>query len=338
MSRNKILFSILLLLFGILFFTDILFGSVSLSFTDLWNVFLSDSSVNSSLKTIIFDFRLPKTITAILAGIALSLSGLQMQTVFRNPLAGPYILGVSAGAGLGVALVVLSGISFVSLGIANNWLLIIAACFGAGLYLFKLLLISLRVKDIMTILIIGILYGSATAAIINILQYFSPESSLKTYIVWTMGSLSGVTISQLKIFAPIVLIGTLIVIFSSKMLNTMLLGEEYAKTMGLNVLQSRIVIFISTSILAGSITAFCGPIGFIGVAIPHIARILFKSANHNILIFASIFIGANAMMLSDIISQLAGNDIVLPINSVTAIIGIPIIIWIIIKNKNIAGV
>ncbi|MEA3316709.1 MAG: iron ABC transporter permease, partial [Bacteroidota bacterium] len=282
----------------------------------------------------------PKALTALAAGVGLSISGLQMQTVFKNPLAGPYVLGISAGASLGVAILLLgfSGIFIAtSFSVINNWLIVIAAWIGSGLILFIILAVSMRVKDIMTILILGIMFGSATTAIVSILQYFSNESQLKAFIVWTMGSLGGVSQSQLSVLLPSVLVGVIIVSLLSKVLNAMLMGENYAKSLGLNIKLARFLIFLSTSLLAGSITAFCGPIGFIGIAVPHIARMVFKTANHNTLIPATILFGAALLLLSDIISQLPGSDNILPINSITALVGIPVVIWIIIKNQRIAS-
>lgn len=325
----------------VLFVFDIVLGSVQMPLKEVLKIIFTGQSDHPEYLTIIYRFRIPKAITALFAGFALSVSGLQMQTVFRNPLAGPFVLGISAGASLGVALLVM-GISTFTLvsqiGVIGNWTIVIAAWLGSGLILFLILAISARVKDIMTILILGIMFGSATAAIVNILQYFSNESMLKAFIVWTMGSLGGVSIAQLKVLIPSVLIGLSITFLSLKMLNAMLVGENYAKSMGLNVRLSRFLIFFSTSLLAGTITAFCGPIGFIGIAVPHIARIVFKTANHNTLLPGSMILGGIVLLLSDIVSQMPGKENTLPINSITALVGIPIVIWIIIKNEKLSRV
>jgi iron complex transport system permease protein len=325
----------------VLFVFDIVLGSVQMPLKEVLKIIFTGQSDHPEYLTIIYRFRIPKAITALFAGFALSVSGLQMQTVFRNPLAGPFVLGISAGASLGVALLVM-GISTFTLvgqiGVIGNWTIVIAAWLGSGLILFLILAISARVKDIMTILILGIMFGSATAAIVNILQYFSNESMLKAFIVWTMGSLGGVSIAQLKVLIPSVLIGLSITFLSLKMLNAMLVGENYAKSMGLNVRLSRFLIFFSTSLLAGTITAFCGPIGFIGIAVPHIARIVFKTANHNTLLPGSMILGGIVLLISDIISQMPGKENTLPINSITALVGIPIVIWIIIKNEKLSRV
>ncbi len=324
-------------LFGI----DLLFGSVKIPFKELVNILLFKTSDKSEWVTIIFNFRFPKAVTAALAGAALSVSGLQMQTVFRNPLAGPYVLGISSGASLGVAILVLGFSSFIGFSQLNslgNWAIVIAAWLGSGLILVIILMISLRIKDIMTILILGIMFASISTAIVSILQYFSNETLLKSFVVWTMGSLGSVSRSQLDVLLPCVLTGLIIVLFSSKMLNTLLLGENYAKTTGLNIKLSRIIIFISTSLLAGSITAFCGPIGFIGIAVPHLTRLIFKTANHNILTIGTILTGIIVMLISDIFSQLPGMGATLPINSITALLGIPVIIWLIIDKRRFISV
>jgi iron complex transport system permease protein len=339
-NKNNILLWIgLSLSLIILFILDIFIGSENIPIKDVLNVlFASGDSENF---TVIFKFRIPKALTAMFAGFALSVSGLQMQTIFRNPLAGPFVLGITSGASLGVAILVMGISSFTivsQVGAIGNWMIVIAAWLGSGVILALILAISLRVKDIMTILILGIMFGSATSAIVSILQYFSNESMLKAFIVWTMGSLGGVPLSQLKVLIPSVLIGLSITFFSIKLLNAMLVGENYAKSMGLNVRLSRFLIFFSTSLLAGTITAFCGPIGFIGIAVPHIARIIFKTANHKILLPGSMLLGGIVLLLSDIISQMPGKETTVPINSITALVGIPIVIWIIIKNEKLSRV
>lgn len=342
-SKNRILFlwislSIILI---ILFVFDVFLGSVNIPVKEVFRVIFTGEAERPEYLTIIYKFRIPKAITALFAGFALSVSGLQMQTIFRNPLAGPYVLGISAGASLGVAVLVMGISSFTivsQVGAIGNWMIVISAWLGSGLILFLILIVSLRVKDIMTILILGIMFGSATSAIVSILQYFSNESMLKAFIVWTMGSLGGVSLAQLNVLIPSVIIGLTITFLSIKMLNAMLVGENYAKSMGLNVRMSRFLIFFSTSLLAGSVTAFCGPIGFIGIAVPHIARIVFKTANNNTLLPGSMIVGGIVLLLSDIISQIPGKENTLPINSITALVGIPIVIWIIIKNEKLSRV
>jgi iron complex transport system permease protein len=289
----------------------------------------------------VFDFRLPKALTAVFTGAALSLSGLQMQTVFRNPLAGPYVLGISAGATLGVALFVLGFSSAFAFGIFSStgaWSLALVAWAGSFLVMLLILYVSARVNDIMTLLILGILFTSAVTAVVSILQYFSNESMLKAFVIWTMGSLGSVTKSQLMVLAPAIIVGTFLAFLRIKDLNAFLLGEDYARSLGVSIKTSRVIIFLSTSLLAGTITAFCGPIGFIGIAVPHICRVIFKTANHLVLVPAVILTGSIVMLFSDIVSQLPGMQTTLPINSVTALIGIPVIIWMIVKNRKFVSV
>lgn len=337
-KQISILFTTLLLFVTGLFILDILYGSVSIKASEVVKVFFTNSG--SNIETIILKFRLPKAITALAVGIALSLSGLQMQTVFRNPMAGPDVLGISSGASLGVAFVILgfsANISLESLKGLGNWILVAASWTGAGAVMILVMFISSRVKDIMTILILGIMLASGISAIVTIMQYFSNETMLKAYVIWTMGSLGNLTSNQLKVLLISVSAGVLLSLVSVKMLNALLLGENYASSIGLNIKFSRVVIFACTSILAGSVTAFCGPIGFIGIAVPHITRILFRTSDHKILIPGTILAGGAVMLASDIISQLPGSESVLPINSVTSLIGIPVVIWVILRNRKYSG-
>ena len=321
------------------FFAVLLTGVVRISFSDMIEILFAGQSSTEQWTMIIRDYRLPKAIAAMLAGMALSVSGLQMQTVFRNPLAGPYVLGISSGASLGVA-VMMMGIGTTAgyfAGAASNWIIVLAAFLGASAVLFLIFSVSLRIRDVMTILILGMMFGSITGSFINILQYFSNESLLKSFTVWTMGSLNGVTQAQLKILTPCVLFGLMVALLTVKSLNALLLGENYARSLGVNIIASRLFIFFSTGILAGSVTAFCGPIGFIGIAVPHICRIVFRTADQRILLGGCILAGAIVMLVSDLISLLPGNGVILPISSVTAFIGIPVIIWIIVRNHRIAS-
>ncbi|HET6559385.1 MAG TPA: iron ABC transporter permease [Prolixibacteraceae bacterium] len=340
-SRDSLLFGLLGIATIMLFILDIFIGSLVIPFQSIIHTLTGTGTVSPELRSIILDFRVPKALAAVMAGMALSISGLQMQTIFRNPLAGPYVLGISAGASLGVAILVMGFSSVFSLGfftVSGSWALVIVAWLGSALVLFLILAVSIRIKDILTILILGMLFGSASSAIVNILQYFSNESVLKSFVIWTMGSLGSVTSSQLQVLIPSVIVGLVLSFFSIKSLDVMLLGEQYAKSMGLRVRNARFLIFTSTSILAGSITAFCGPIGFIGIAVPHMGRLLFRTARHKILIPSSLLIGSIVMLFSDIISQMPGYESILPINSVTALVGIPVIIWIILKNRKFSSV
>lgn len=336
--KVRLIFTSLFILLVIFIILDIFLGSVSIKPSEVINVFFSNS--HNGFQTIILKFRLPKAITALIVGIALSLSGLQMQTVFRNPMAGPYVLGISSGASLGVAFVILGFSSTItpdSLTGLGNWILVAASWLGAGAVMLLIMIISSRVKDIMTVLILGIMLSSGISAVVTIMQYFSNETMLKAYVIWTMGSLGNLTVSQLNVLLISVSAGIILSLFSSKMLNALLLGENYAGSIGLNVRFARTVIFICTSILAGSVTAFCGPIGFIGIAVPHIVRILFKTSDHKILIPGTILMGGAVMLASDILSQLPGSETVLPINAVTSLIGIPVVIWVILRNRKYSG-
>ena len=338
-DRRRNLFLLLLLLaLVILFILDLMSGSVKLSPAEVLKTIAG--SGDEKLSTIIFRFRLPKALTAILVGVALSVSGLQMQTVFRNPMAGPYVLGISSGASLGVAFVLLGfhgTISSEGIQWMGNIAIVAASWIGAGAVMILIMFISLRIREILTVLILGIMLSSGISAIVSILQYFSSETMLKSYVIWTMGSLGNLTAGQLSVLATSVGAGLLLSLASVKMLNALLLGEGYAASMGLNINFSRFVIFTATSILAGSVTAFCGPIGFIGIAVPHIARIIFRTSDHRLLIPASILTGGVLMLASDIISQLPGSGKILPINSVTSLIGIPVVIWVIMRNRKFSA-
>jgi iron complex transport system permease protein len=336
--RISLIFAGLFVLVIIFLLLDIFLGSVSIKASEVIGAIFRHTG--SNYETIILKFRVPKAITALTVGVALSLSGLQMQTVFRNPMAGPYVLGISSGASLGVAFVILgfsASITPLSLNGLGNWILVVASWVGAGMVLLLVMIISSRVKDIMTVLILGIMLSSGISAIVTIMQYFSNESMLKAYVIWTMGSLGNLTAAQLNVLLISVSAGVLMSLFSTKMLNALLLGENYAESIGLNVKLARIVIFVCTSILAGSVTAFCGPIGFIGMAVPHIVRILFKTSDHKILVPGTILLGGTVMLLSDIISQLPGSESVLPINAITSLIGIPVVIWVILRKNKYSG-
>jgi iron complex transport system permease protein len=332
-------FVLLVLLLAIFFLLDLLFGSVRISLLQTVSALFHPSAADPQVSAILFQFRIPKAITAVMAGAALSVAGLQMQTVFRNPIAGPDILGVSSGASLGVALFVLST-SWLLKGAAlfsttGSWGLVLAAWTGAGCMMVLVVLIASRLKDLMTVLILGILISSAVLAVVSLLQYFSNESSLKSFVVWTMGSLGSTTSDQLWVLVPSALAGLILAFTGAKFLDAFMLGEDYAKSMGMNLRTAYLLIFASTSILAGSITAFCGPIGFIGIIVPHLARRIFRSPLHIRLIPATLLMGAIVMLIGDIISQLPGYEMTLPINSVTSLLGIPVVIWIIFQQKKL---
>ena len=330
--RSTTLFIILSLLLVILFGLDLLIGSVHIPLRDILGAIVG-ADIDPATRLIVLDIRLIKAIVAILTGMALSVSGLQMQTLFRNPLAGPYVLGINSGASLGVALFILG---MPLLGIATNSTMSSigtagAAWLGSALILAFVASVSTRIKDIMVILILGMMISSGVSAVVQILQYLSNEEALKSFVIWTMGSLGDVTTNQLHLMLPAVLLGLVVAVAVIKPLNLLLLGEQYARTMGLNVRRSRYLIFLSTTLLAGTVTAFCGPIGFVGLAIPHIARMLFSNADHRILLPASALCGAVVLLTCDIISKW----LTLPINTITALLGIPIVIWVVIRNKSI---
>lgn len=319
----------------VLIIMNLILGSVIIPVRELFASITNNSSI-SYVNDILWNFRIPKVITALLAGVALSVCGLQMQTLFRNPLADPFILGISSGAGLGVALFVMgssafgitmAGSIFFNLGIAA------AAWAGAAGVTLLILLVSHRLKENSSLLIFGIMIGSITSAIITLIQYFSSSSELKAFVTWTMGSFSGLTNAQIWIMSMLVVPGIVLSIYNIKELNILLQGEAYAKSLGLNLERTRRRILIATTLLAGSITAFCGPIGFIGIAVPHIARLLFRNADHKVLVPATALTGAAIMVFTDMVAQLPGQSGVIPINTVSALIGVPVILYLIMKSR-----
>jgi iron complex transport system permease protein len=317
---------------------NISLGSVYIPFQKIFATLIGQSIENEGWQNIILQFRLPKAITAILVGSGLGISGLLMQTLFRNPLAGPFVLGISSGASLGVALAILAGMTFgfglTQMGIGGSWILTISASLGAILVLLVVVLVSLKVQDSMSLLIIGLMFGSATSAIVTVLQFFSKAESIQAYLVWTFGSLGGVTWQELQVFIPIVLITLFGSFLLSKKLNALLLGDNYARSMGLNINNTRLLIIIATALLAGTITAFCGPIAFVGIAIPHITRLIFNTSNHKILFPMVVLCGAILMLICDIIAQIPGREYTLPINAVTSVFGAPLVIWLVVRRKN----
>lgn len=328
MRRRGILFISLSVLLMLLFAVDLSVGSVSIPLRQVFAA-LTGGDCPPATAGIILRIRLIKAVVAVIAGAALTVSGLQMQTLFRNPLAGPYVLGISSGASLGVALVILGApllglpASFSSFGIAG------AAWIGAAAVLMVIAAVGHRVKDIMVILILGMMFSSGVGAVVQILQYLSQDESLKSFVIWTMGSLGDVTASGLRILLPAVALGLILAVFTVKPLNLLLFGEDYARTMGLDIRRSRALIFLSTTLLAGTVTAFCGPIGFIGLAMPHVTRMIFADSNHQVLLPATVLTGACVMLLCDIISKMY----VLPVNAITALLGIPVVVWVVLHNS-----
>lgn len=328
-GRTTILFTLLAALCAVLFVVDLAVGSVDIPISKVIAALCGNGS--EVMQTIVIDIRLARAIMAVLAGAALAISGMQMQVLFRNPLAGPYVLGVSAGASLGVALFLLGAPLFgfalspevQNLGVAG------AAWIGSAVVLLLVVALSRRIKDIMVMLILGIMLSSGVGAVVEMLQYFSNEMELKSYIVWTMGSLGDVTFSQIMVLTPVIVVGLAMAVATIKPMNMLLAGERYAASMGLNISRSRNLILISTTLLAGTVTAFCGPIGFVGIAVPHIARMLFRSADHRTLLPATILSGVAMLLVGDIIAKY----FTLPINTITALMGIPIVIYIVIRRR-----
>lgn len=328
-SRSRLaIFCALCIVNFALFILDMTVGAVNIPISDIWKALTGGDCPPTTAK-IIINIRLVKAIVALLGGAALSVSGLQMQTLFRNPLAGPYVLGISSGASLGVALLVLGAPMLGLTGVVSSMGMAGAAWAGAAAVLIVIAAVGHRIKDIMVILILGMMFSSGVSAVVQILQYLSKEESLKAFVIWTMGSLGDVTASQLWVLVPSVLAGIILSVATIKPLNLLLFGEEYAVTMGLNIRKSRALIFLSTTLLAGTITAFCGPIGFIGLAMPHVTRMMFGDSDHRILIPGTILSGASILLVCDIISKL----FVLPINAITALLGIPIVVWVVLRNK-----
>ena len=326
MRRNSVIFVFLGIFLVLLFAVDVCSGSIW-----LWPF----GHLSSMEQNILHAIRFPKAITAVLAGAALSVSGLVMQTLFRNPLAGPYTLGVSSGASLGVAfLTMCSTLLAAQLSLFHfhfSVLLPVAACLGASLVLLLVMAVSRRVTSNVSLLIVGIMFGSIAGALVSLMQNFANPDALKLFIVWTLGSLSSVGWSDLQMLGPVVLLGALFVLLALKPMNGLLLGEDYARGLGINVSRTRMYIVLATGLLAGGVTAFCGPIAFIGVAVPHIARGLFRTSNHRVTVPASALIGACLLLVCDVLCSLFVYP--LPISTVSALFGAPVIIWIVLKNR-----
>lgn len=335
-KRNTILFLLLALGLVLLFFVNISFGSITIPFKEIYTSLTGGQASRSTWEYIIINYRLPKAITAILVGMGLSISGLLMQTLFRNPLAGPYVLGLSSGASLGVAFVILGASllpPFLSAILLSSYGVVLASVIGSSVVLLAVLMVSQRLRDTMAILIVGLMFGSFTSAIVGVLTYFSSAEQLQKFTFWSMGNLGNLSWSSLLILTVCVGIGLLLSLFSIKPLNALLLGENYARSLGLNFKKTRLIIIFATSILAGSITAYAGPIAFIGLAVPHIAKLVFQTSNHSVLYWSTLLLGASIMLICDVISELPGLEITLPINAVTSIIGAPVVIWLLVRKR-----
>lgn len=310
---------------------DIALGSVSLPLSEVWAA-LTGQSQDEVYREIILNHRLPKALTAILTGVALSVAGVLMQTLFQNPLAGPDVLGVTSGASLGVALLTL-GTSVLPFWMTTGWGQVMAAVGGAVCVLLLIIVASVKVPHAVSLLIVGMMFGSFAGAIVSILQSVSNPDTLKLFITWTFGSLSAVGWDYMLVMAPVIGVGILVALLLQKQLNVFLLGQNYASGLGISVSRLRLLVILATALLAGTSTAFTGPIAFIGITMPHVARGLFRTPNHHVILPASMLCGAVTMLLCDLISQLPGTQTTLPVNAVTALFGAPVIIWIIAKNK-----
>jgi len=320
----------------IIWFLNISLGSISIPTKQILNILFDNTIEKESWKYIILNFRIPKAFTAILVGSGLGISGLLMQTLFRNPLAGPFVLGISSGASLGVASLILGASffgGFLSSIALSSWTISIASSFGSFLVLFAVLIAVNKIRNTMSILIIGLMFGSISAAIINVLSYFSSAEKLQQFIFWSFGSLGNLSWSELGVFSGILFFSFLLLLSTIKPLNSLLLGENYAKSMGINLKRTRYIVLITTSLMTGVITAFSGPIAFIGLAVPHLTKLVFNTSNHKILLPAVAIIGAILMLICDAISQLPTSQYTLPINAVTSLFGAPIVIWLLVRKK-----
>src|SRR5690554_5213650 len=320
------------------FLLNLSVGSVSIPFKEIISAFTGNGTSKETWNYILIDYRLLKAITAMIAGAGLAISGLLMQTLFRNPLAGPFVLGLSSGASLGVAVLILGASAFGGFFgtlLLSQWSLVIAAGLGSFLVLLAVLAVTFRIKDTMAILIIGLMFGSATTAIVSVLSYFSNADQLQQYIFWSFGSLGNQSWQGVSILSLCFFTGLTLSIFSSKSLNSLLLGENYAKSMGLQIKRTTFIIILATSILAGGITAFVGPIAFVGLAVPHLVRQFFKTANHRVLLPAVLICGSLLMLICDTIAQMPFSTFTLPINAITSLVGAPVVIWLLVRKRKL---
>ncbi|MBQ5857155.1 MAG: iron ABC transporter permease [Bacteroidales bacterium] len=340
MTRNKINISILIaiIFLGILlFFLNLFVGSVTIPFADLFKVFFGEET-NSTISTIVFEYRLPQAVTALFAGAALSVAGLLMQTLFRNPLADPSMLGISSGAGLGVAITILftgilGGSALSSFGLWSNIGVSIAAFLGATLVLMLILGFSSRVRNMTTLIIIGLMVSYLAGSLTDIMKFFSMKEDIHAFVIWGMGSFSAVGKTKLAFFSISIILGLFASLFMSKNLNIMLLGDLYAENLGLNVKINNLFVILVSGYLTAIVTAYCGPIAFLGLAIPHLTRFIFKTSDHRILVPAVMLIGMIVSLLCNLVARMPGFEGNLPINAVTAFIGAPIVIWVILRRR-----
>lgn len=335
-SKQKILAFGLFLILILVFILNLSIGSVQIAFKDVVSILIFQDADKESWKYIILNYRLPKAIVAVLVGMALSISGMLMQTLFKNPMADPYVLGLSSGSSLGVALVILGGSLFplaVKQYFTSSLALVLASVLGSLLVLFIILLVSRKIRDTMTLLIVGLMFGSFAGAIVGVLSYFSSAEELKKFTFWSLGSLGNVTWQNISIMTLVIFIGLLLSFRYLKTLNALLLGENYARSLGVNIKKSRVLIILATAVLSGTCTAFAGPIAFVGLAIPHITKMIFKSSNHFCLFFGNLLLGAIILLFCDAVCQLPGESFILPINAITSIVGAPIVIYLLLRKQ-----
>ena len=337
-TTYRLSFGLLFLALLLALLLNISLGSVSIPLKETLKVLAGGIPENDSWHYIIFNYRLPKACTAILVGAGLALSGLLMQTLFRNPLAGPFVLGISSGASLGAALLLMGASFFAtvsSFGFINDISLAIASSLGSFLVLLVVVLVANRIRDTMALLIIGLMFGSVTSALVSVLAYFSDAEQLQRFIFWSFGSVGNLSWNQVALLSVIVLFGVFLSVLSIKTLNSLLLGENYARSLGVSLKKSRLLIIVATGLLAGGITAFAGPIAFVGLAVPHLTRQIFDTMQHKTLVPAVLLYGAILLLLCDTIAQLPSSASVLPINAITSIVGAPVVIWLLVRKRKI---
>ena len=312
-------------------------GSVTIPFGTTARYLFTGDAGSERWTTLIADIRLPRVVTAACAGAALAVAGLLMQTLFANPLADPYILGVSSGASLGVALVVLgSGTGagvFAAVAGTGRLGVAAAAAIGALAVLLLVLAISRWIRSVVTLLIVGVMVGSVTSAIVSLLVAFSQPAQMQQFVLWSLGSYAGASWSDLRVLVPAVLVGVVFAATLVRPLNAMLLGEDYAHSMGVHLVRTRTIAITASALLAGAVTAFCGPIAFLGIAVPHLARLALGTSDHRILLPGVVLMGAGVSLLCSVVAQLPGRDGVLPLNVVTALVGAPVVILVLLRSR-----
>lgn len=333
---NTIRWTFLLLALLLLFGLDLFLGSVTIPWREMLNILLGEQSSSAVYRDIVLDFRLTKALTCVLAGSALAVAGLQMQTLFRNPLAGPDVLGLSSGASLAVALVLMTpAIGLTVLSEPHPLLVAVSASIGCLAVLVIMLGVARKLEDHVSLLIVGLMVGAAASSIVSVFQYLSKAEEMQVYIIWTFGSLGGLSWPEIRILSLVLVAGLVLAYSQVKGLNAWLLGDHYAQSMGVNLRRSRILILLSASILTGGVTAFCGPIAFVGLAVPHLTRLLINTQNHKVLLPAVVIGGAVLLLFCDLLAHLPGSTVALPVNALTAMIGAPVVIWIVVRTKRL---